>query len=329
MCGPIHPNSASGKKYFFLLVDDYSCYMWVYFLKRKDEAFSAFKNFCALVERGEEMKVRVFRTDRGGAFGSNEFKMFCKKGGIKRHYTVPYTPQQNGVVERRNRTVVEMARSCLKETKLPPVLWGEAIRHSIYLLNRLPTRALTGITPYEAWNERKPHIGHIRVFGCIAHMKIPSQHTNKLDDRSREVVNLGKETGTKAYCFYDPVNNTIWMSRVVTFEENKSWVWEHKVDNLYFCNGTFTVESAAVRDEENVPDNVDKRNTDDENTTDTQATNSQSEANESPRTQSTAQVLNPNNYDDSVEPKRVRNLQDIYNETDELELEEELILTGI
>lgn len=78
------------------------------------------------------------------------------------------------------------------------------MRHSIYLLNHLPTRALTGVTPYEAWNGKKPHIGHIKVFGCVGHMKIPSQHTQKLNDRSKQVVNLGKEPGIKAYRLYDP-----------------------------------------------------------------------------------------------------------------------------
>lgn len=157
----------------------------VYFLHNKSEALNAFKSFCSLVERGPSKKVRVLRTDRGEEFMSNEFNDYCEKTEIKRHFTAPYTPQQNGVVERRNRTVVEMSRSCLKDMKLPSFLWGEAVRHSIYLLNRLPTRALSGGTPYEAWNERKPHIGHIRVFGCVAHMKIPSQQLKKLDDRSK------------------------------------------------------------------------------------------------------------------------------------------------
>lgn len=116
-----------------------------------------------------------------------------------------------------------MARSCLKEMKLPNIMWGEAVRHSIYLLNRLPTRALTGMTPYEAWNEEKPHIGHIKVFGCLGHMKVPSQHCQKLDDRSKQVVNLGKEPGTKAYRLYDPLTKRVHVSRDVTFEESKSW----------------------------------------------------------------------------------------------------------
>ncbi|KAL8127888.1 hypothetical protein AgCh_014727 [Apium graveolens] len=106
------------------------------------------------------------------------------RSGIRRHYTAPYTPQQNGVMERRNRTVMEMARSLLKEMNLPTTFWGEVIRHALYVLNRLPTRALTGITPYEAWTGQKPDIAHLRVFDCVGHMKVPSHFTSKLDDRS-------------------------------------------------------------------------------------------------------------------------------------------------
>lgn len=209
LCGPISPETAGGNKYFFLLVDDYSRFMWVYFLKSKDEALGGFKIFCAMVENKPGKKVKVLRTDRGGEFCSNEFKKYCDENGIERHYTAPYSPQQNGIVERRNRTVVEMARSCLKEKELPGKLWGEAIRHSVYLLNRLPTRALSQQTPYEVWFGNKPDIGHLRVFGCIVHMKVPKVQTGKLDDRSVRVINLGKEPGTKAYRLYDPVGDKV------------------------------------------------------------------------------------------------------------------------
>lgn len=113
-----------------------------------------------------------------------------------------------------------MTRSFLKEMKLPLMLWGEAVRHTVYVLNRLPTRALSGLTPYEAWTGEKPDVAHIRVFGCVAHMKIPSCLTNKLDNWSMPVVNLGREAGTKAYMLYDPVNQRINISRDVVFEEN-------------------------------------------------------------------------------------------------------------
>ena len=193
------------------------------FLRSKDEALNAFKNFRSFVEKNSEQKIRVFRTDRGGEFMSNDFKRYCEEAGITRHYTAPYTPQQNGIVERRNRTVVEMARSCLKEMSLPSKLWGEAVRHAVYLLNKLPTRALSGKTPYEVWYKKKPDVSYVRVFGCLSHMKVPSSRTMKLDDRSKQVINLGKETGTKDYRLYDPKENKVYVSRDVTFEENKKW----------------------------------------------------------------------------------------------------------
>lgn len=109
-----------------------------------------------------------------------------------------------GVVECRNRTVMEMVRSFLKQMGMPATFWGEAVRHTIYVLNRLPTRALTGVTPYEAWKNKKPNINHIKTFGCKAYMKVPNNLTKKLDNHSRCVVNLGKEPGTKAYRLYEP-----------------------------------------------------------------------------------------------------------------------------
>lgn len=113
LCGPITPETASGKGYFLLLVDDFSRVMWVYMLKYKDEALSMFKKFKALVEDGSERKIKVLRTDRGGEFLSKSFVQYCEENGIERQYTNPYTPQQNGVLERRNRTVMEMTRSIL------------------------------------------------------------------------------------------------------------------------------------------------------------------------------------------------------------------------
>lgn len=119
-------------------------------ITNKDEALAVFKKYRALVERETEKEIKVLRTDRGGEFCSKQFSTYCEDTGIARHYTAPYTPQQNGVVERRNRTVVAMARSLLREKRMPSNMWGEAVRHSIYILNRLPTRALTGMTPHEA-----------------------------------------------------------------------------------------------------------------------------------------------------------------------------------
>lgn len=188
LCGPISPPTHAGNKYFMLLVDDFSRIMRVFMLKTKDEALSAFKRFKAMVEKDSKQGIKTFRTDRGGEFCSKEFVLYYELVGIQRHYTAPYSPKQNGVMERGNRTVVAMGRSMLKERNIPAKLWGEAIRHAVYVLNKLPTRALSKLTPYESWTSKKPQLEHTKVFGCLGYMKIPAVHVKKLDDRSKPVV---------------------------------------------------------------------------------------------------------------------------------------------
>ncbi|WP_203255436.1 DDE-type integrase/transposase/recombinase, partial [Klebsiella pneumoniae] len=114
LCGPISPSTPSGKRYFLLLVDDYSRFMWLTLLNSKDEAFSAFKTVKTNVELELGFKVKGLWTDRGGEFTSKEFQSYCNLEGIKRYLVAPYSPQQNGVVERRNQTVIGMTRSMLK-----------------------------------------------------------------------------------------------------------------------------------------------------------------------------------------------------------------------
>ena len=327
LCGPISPPTASGYKYFFLLVDDFSRFMWVFFLKGKDEALQAFKNFRVLVENGSERKIKVLRTDRGGEFNSNEFKEFCEGAGIERHFTTPYTPQQNGVVERRNRTIVEMTRSSLKEMQLPAMMWAEAVRNSVYILNRLPARALTGQTLYEAWTKRKPEISHVRIFGCLAHMKTPSVHNTKLDDRSKRVVNLGREPGIKGYRLYDPKENRIHISRDVVFEETKQWPWSTPAEKESMQK-IFTVPNIFEADEESQDnsENVEHGDTGSDCNSGYIDDNIQVST---PQSQSSVSRIDRDSYDDSTEPKKFRPLSGIYDATEEVELDEELWLMGV
>ena len=127
LCGKIKPSTAGGKNYFLLIVDDHTRYRWVEFLTTKDEAFGCFKKVQALAETERGCKLHAFMSDRGGEFNSIEFKQYCDEHGVKHFTTTPYTPQQNGVVERRNRTVVEMARCLLKSKGVPGEFWGEAV----------------------------------------------------------------------------------------------------------------------------------------------------------------------------------------------------------
>lgn len=148
--------------------------MWVYMIKNKNEAFIMFKRCKALVDKGTERQIKVFRTDRGGEFRSREFASFCEDNGIVRHFTTPYTPQQNGVVERRNHIIVAMARNLLKQMNLPLTLWEEAIKHSVYSLNRLPTRSMSEKTPYEAWKG-----GKTRYWSCKGVWLLGSHETTR------------------------------------------------------------------------------------------------------------------------------------------------------
>ncbi|GJW88831.1 ribonuclease H-like domain, reverse transcriptase, RNA-dependent DNA polymerase [Tanacetum coccineum] len=230
LCGPITPPTPSGKRYIFLIVDDYSRYMWVYFLNTKDQAFDTFKEYKSTVEKELRTTLKMLRTDRGGEFTSNEFTQYCKENGIARQLTAPYSPQQNGVVERRNRTIMSATRCMMKATNMPQNFWAEAVRHAIYILNSVPTKALEDITPYEAIKQRKPNLENLKVFGCIAYAKVPSQHLTKLDDRSTKMVYLGNEQGSKAYRLFDPITRRICVSRDVKFKEDEIWDWSEYLD---------------------------------------------------------------------------------------------------
>jgi len=167
----------------------------------------------------------MLRTDRGGEFAASDFVNYCAQLGIRRQLTAPYTPQQNGIVERRNQTVVGTARSMMKAKSLPGVFWGEAVSTAVYLLNRSSCKAIGGRTPYELWDRHTPSIQHLRTFGCIAHTKVNTPHQKKLDDRSRRMVFVGYEPGSKAYRVYDPSTRHVHISRDVVFDEAAAWAW--------------------------------------------------------------------------------------------------------
>jgi transposase InsO family protein len=119
-------SSISGYVYYVSFIDDYSCKTWLYLLKSKDEVFNKFKEFKALIENLSERKIKILRSDNGGEYTSKEFVNFCKDVGIKRELTTPYNPQQNGVAERKNRTIMEVVKTMIHDQDLPMCLWEEA-----------------------------------------------------------------------------------------------------------------------------------------------------------------------------------------------------------
>lgn len=158
VCGPMETNSIGGSRYFLVLIDDCTRMAFVYFLKAKSEVFKYFK---ALVEKQQNRKIKMFRTDNGLEFCSNEFESFLKNEGIVHQKTNAYTPEQNGVSERINRTIVERARCLLFDAQLDKKFWVEATNTAVYLRNRCVASGLDNKTPYECWKKSetrfKPH----------------------------------------------------------------------------------------------------------------------------------------------------------------------------
>ncbi|TYK22149.1 Retrovirus-related Pol polyprotein from transposon TNT 1-94 [Cucumis melo var. makuwa] len=261
---------------------------WVYFVKEKSEVFGMFKRFKALVEKESGYYIKALRSDRGGEFTSNEFKTFCVENGIRRTMTVPFTPQQNGVVERKNRTILNMARSMLKCKKMPKEFWAQAVECAVYLSNRSPTRSLWNKTPQQAWTGRKPSIGHLRVFGCMAYAHIPDQKRSKLDDKSEKYVFVGYDASSKGYKLYNPVTKKTIVSRDVVFDEEASWNWNDEPEDYKFL---------CFPDEHDEPSDIASPPT-------------------SPITPQ--QSTSSSSASSSEGPRGMRSLQDIYDETEEL-----------
>ena len=220
LCGKMNAKSLSGAEYFLTFIDDHTHYVWIYNLKHKDEVFGKFLEWKALVEKSTGRKLKVFRTDNGGEYTSDEFENFLKKEGITHQLTVPKTPEQNGVAERMNRTLVESVRSMLADAKLPYKFWAETLSTAVYLRNRSPSTAVKGKTPFEAWNGEKPNVKHLRIFGCEAYAHVPKDERKKLDSKSRKCILLGYGTVIKGYRLYDPERARVFYSRDVQFNES-------------------------------------------------------------------------------------------------------------
>jgi hypothetical protein len=214
--GPVPVPSLGKSVYYVSFIDDFSRNTWIYFLRKKFEVFDKFKEFKALVENQTEKKIKVLRTDNGGEFCGNEFEEFCKKCGIARQKTTPYTPQQNGVAERMNKTLMEKERSMLSGAGLGQELWAEAVSIACYPVNRSSSSALDDTTPHEVWSGKKPSLQHLRVFGCDAYVHVPKENRSKLDNKAEKC-----KDGVKGYKLWNPETKKIVYSRDVVFREVK------------------------------------------------------------------------------------------------------------
>lgn len=191
--------SRYGRTYILVIVDDFSRFTWAIFLKNKSDTFDAFRIWSNKVENDKDCGIGHIRSDRGGEFKDTGIIDYCEKAGITHEFSAPRTPQSNGVVERKNRTIQEMARVMLHELHVPKNCWEEAVSTAVYTINRVYVRPMTNSTPYELWYARKPNLRHMRVFGSPCWVFNDRESLGKFDARGDEGIFLGYGSNTRAF----------------------------------------------------------------------------------------------------------------------------------
>uniref|UniRef100_A0A2N9H6T1 Integrase catalytic domain-containing protein n=1 Tax=Fagus sylvatica TaxID=28930 RepID=A0A2N9H6T1_FAGSY len=219
---------------------------WIYFLKNKSEAFAKFKIWKAKVENQTERKIKCLRTDNGTEYRDGDFLKFYEEHGIKRHFTVRKTPQQNGVAERLNRTITETARCLRMNAELPKIFWKEAVDMACYIINRSSRVALDGKVAEEVWTGQEVDYSFMRIFGCPAYVHISGEDRSKLDPKSKKCIFLGFKKGVKGYKLWDPVAQKVVISRDVVFDE-KSMTKAFKEDKSQAAESSNNIGRSTVQ----------------------------------------------------------------------------------
>jgi len=209
ICGPMSEETFGSQRYFISFIDDFTRFCTIYLIRKKDQAFEKFKEFKNLMENRFEKKIKILRSDNGGEYISKEFEIFLKNSGIQNKFTVSYNPHQNGIAERMNRTLVEMARTMLQNSNLGKRYWGEAISTACYIRNRCPTKAIRNQTPYESIYKNKPDVSHFLEFGKKVLYYIPNEKRTKFDSKCGNGIFMGYGDNFKGYRIYDLDNKKL------------------------------------------------------------------------------------------------------------------------
>ncbi|GJY65504.1 putative ribonuclease H-like domain-containing protein [Tanacetum coccineum] len=258
--GPTFVSSLMHKKYCLVVIDDYSRFSWVFFLTTKDETSEILKFFIKEVENLVDKKVKIIRSDNGTEFKNKVMDDFCREKGIKREYSVARTPQQNGVAERKNRTLIEAARTMLADSKLPTTFWAEAVSTACYVHNRVLIVKPHNKTPYELFRGFKPAIGFMKPFGCHVSILNTLDNLGKFDGKSDEGFFVGYSLSSKAFRVYNTrtrkvqENLHIGLNEKGTAVEGNGPKWLFDLDSLTqsmnyvpVVAGTFSIDFAGIQ----------------------------------------------------------------------------------
>ncbi|KAJ9541437.1 hypothetical protein OSB04_027943 [Centaurea solstitialis] len=218
--GPVNVQSIAGKKYTLVIVDEYSRYTWVFFLRSKSDAPEEIILFVRKMERLNNLTVRSIRSDHGTEFKNSTLETFFDQKGISQNFSSVRTPQQNGVAERRNTTLIEAARSMLSEANLATQFWAEAVNTACYTQNRSLIVKRFRRTPYELFRNRKPSIEHLHIFGCVYYILNNKDNLGKFDSKSDDGIFLGYSSISKTYRVFNKRRQTIEETIHVKFDES-------------------------------------------------------------------------------------------------------------
>ncbi|KAE9219741.1 hypothetical protein PF004_g13526 [Phytophthora fragariae] len=245
--GPMKTKSKGGARYVLTFVDDYSTYVMAYFIAKKSEVPVKFKTFMNWYESQWGERIKCLRSDNGTEFVNKEMDMFCTSNGIFHQKTVPYSPQQNDVAERMNRTTMEKARSMLYYKGISTMWWAEAVSTSVYLINRSTTSTHSSMTPYELAVKDKPRLDHLRVFGSVGYFHVDKAKRTKLELMSFKCMFLGYIENSKGYRVYDLESNKVKVTRSIKLDERE-------VDGIY--DSSPTESTTAIHSTEDVDEVV-------------------------------------------------------------------------
>jgi len=220
--------SLGGNYYGLVIVDDYSQFTWTFFIVTKDETYHAFKRFVKVIQNEKDCSISSIKSDHGGEFQNEKFVRFCSKLGIKHNFSAPRTPQYNGVVERKNRSLEELARTMLKETEMPKHFWADAVSTTCYILNRVLIRPILKKTPYELFKGRKPNVSHLKAFGCKCFiLNNGKDNLGKFDSKTDEGIFLGYSIHGHTYRVYNKRTMLVEESMHIAFDETNQNMQEN------------------------------------------------------------------------------------------------------
>jgi hypothetical protein len=216
--GPVAYISINGSKYCLVIVDDYSRITWVFFLQEKSQTQETLKRFLRRAQNEFGLRIKKIRSNNGTEFKNSQIEWFLKEEGIKHEFSSPYTPQQNGVKERKNRTLLDMARTMLDEYKTPDRFWAEAINPACYSINQLYLHRILKKTSYELLTGKKPNVSYFRVFGSKCFILIKRGRSSKFAPKVVEGFLLGYDSNTRAYKVFNKSTGLVEVSCDIVFD---------------------------------------------------------------------------------------------------------------